>query len=73
MKEKEYTKNDNYDWTFTSINYTLFLIGVLFIFLGYILMYYGEVNSFQSIKLSPIFLIFGYCILIPISIIYKKK
>ena len=72
MKEKEYIKNSN-DWSFTYINYTIFLIGVLFVLCGYILMYTGEVNSVQSTKISPFFLIFGYCILIPIALIYKKK
>ena len=73
MKENEYTKNNVNDWTFTYVNYMLFLIGTIFITLGYILMYSGEVNSFQSIKLAPILLVVGYCIIIPIAIIYKKK
>ena len=73
MKEKQNTNNDIKKWTFTYINYTLFLIGILFITIGYILMYTGEVSSFQAIKLSPILLVFGYCIFIPIALIYKKK
>ena len=59
-------------WPFKKINYLIFGIGVLTIGVGYILMATGEVNSFQSVKLSPFILFIGYIILIPISIFYKK-
>jgi len=36
------------------------------------LMYTGTVNSFQSLTLSPVLLVIGYCVIIPISIFYKK-
>ena len=71
MKEK-YNKKDVNDWTFTKINYILFFIGVLLVFFGYLLMYTGEVTSYQSIIIAPFFLVIGYCILIPVSILYKK-
>ena len=70
MKNKVNTKND---WTFTYINYLLFLIGVITIITGYIIMYIGETESFQSVRLSPIILVIGYCIIIPISILYKSR
>ena len=58
-------------WDFNRKNYLLFCIGLIVILVGYLLMSYGETTSFQSVKLAPIFLIVGYCIIIPISIIYK--
>ena len=70
MKNKVNTKND---WTFTYINYLLFLIGVITIITGYIIMYIGETESFQSVRLSPIILVIGYCVIIPISILYKSR
>ena len=70
MKNKVNTKND---WTFTYINYLLFLIGVITIITGYIIMYTGETESFQSVRLSPMILVIGYCIIIPISILYKSR
>ncbi len=60
-------------WNFSKLNYVLFGIGILTIFLGYIIMLTGDTNSFQSVKLSPIVLVIGYCVLIPLSIIYKPK
>ena len=71
MKERKNIDNKN-DFSFTKINYMLFSIGILFILIGYLIMYTGETTSFQSTKLSPIILIFGYCIIIPISNLYKK-
>lgn len=59
-------------WPFNKFNYLIFGIGVLTIILGYILMSTGEVDSFQSIRLSPYLLFIGYVILIPLSIFLKK-
>ena len=58
-------------WDYNRKNYLFFAIGIAVVVLGYLLMAYGETTSFQSVKLAPILLIIGYCIIIPISIIYK--
>ena len=57
------------------IRQTTYLLfsGILLIILGYIIMAYGEVNSFQSLTLAPIILFIGYIILIPSALIYKGK
>ena len=62
-------------WHFTFYNYLIFGIGLFFIIMGYILMYIGKVDSFLSTTLSPIILLLGYCVLIPLSIIlnFNKK
>ena len=60
-------------WSYTKINYILFVSGILMIILGYIIMVTGETNSFQSLSLSPVILLIGYLILIPASLIYKEK
>ena len=71
MKEK-YNSEDVNDWTFTRVNYILFSIGVLLVFFGYLLMYTGEVTSYQSVRVAPFFLVIGYCVIIPVSLLYKK-
>ena len=66
-------KNKNLDnWPFNKYNYILFSIGLFIILLGYFLMSSGNVDSFLSVKLSPILLIIGYLIIIPLSIFYRK-
>ncbi len=59
------------NWDFSYKNYLLFCIGIVVILAGYLLMSYGETTSFISVKLSPIILIIGYCVILPISIVYR--
>ena len=61
------------DWSFTYVNYVLFFIGVFTIISGYLIMYFGETKSIQSVKIAPFVLFIGYCVLIPISILYKSR
>jgi len=60
-------------WSFGKINYQLFGIGLITIIFGYLLMAWGETESAQSIKIAPIILIIGYCIIIPAAILIKPK
>ena len=60
-------------WGFSKLNYLIFAFGLISIFFGYVIMGTGEVNSFQSLTLAPIFLFLGYIILIPISLLIKTK
>ena len=62
-----------HSWSFGKINYQLFGIGLAVIILGYIVMASGATESVQSIRIAPIILIIGYCILIPASILIKPK
>ena len=71
FKEKPNVKVSQ-SWDFSKLNYLIFTFGLISIFFGYIIMATGEVNSFQSLTLAPIFLFLGYIILIPISLIIKK-
>ena len=71
--EKDESGNLFNSWSYTKINYILFVSGILMIILGYIIMVTGETNSFQSLSLSPVILLIGYLILIPASLIYKEK
>ena len=40
---------------------------------GYLLIYFGEVDSTQALVIAPIILTIGYCIMIPVAILYRKK
>lgn len=60
-------------WAYTAKNYLLFLVGIIFIVLGYIIMALGEVNSFQSLTIAPSMLFLGYIVIIPFALIYRDK
>ncbi len=63
----------NFQWPYKRKNYVLFGIGVFVIILGYLIMYLGEVNSFQSLTLSPIILLIGYLIIIPYALLHRNN
>ena len=63
----------NFQWPYKRKNYVLFGIGVFVIILGYLIMYLGEVNSFQSLTLSPILLLIGYLIIIQYALLHRNN
>ena len=71
LKDKSNTKVPLL-WGFSKLNYLIFAFGLISIFFGYVVMGTGEVNSFQSLTLAPIFLFIGYIILIPCSLIIQR-
>jgi len=72
-RNKSINKRLFQSWSFGKTNYQIFGIGLAIILLGYLIMATGETESFQSVKLSPIILVIGYCVVIPFSILYRKK
>jgi hypothetical protein len=58
---------------FAKENYIILAIGVAVIALGYILLEMGSAYDALSLIISPIILVIGYCVIIPISIFYRKK
>jgi membrane protein YdbS with pleckstrin-like domain len=54
-------------------NYMLFGLGVLFIFFGFYFMSLGNWDSTSSLVISPILLVIGFVVILPASILYRKK
>ncbi len=54
-------------------NYLLFGLGMLLIVLGFYFMGQGEWNSSSSLVISPILLFLGFVVVMPASILYRKK
>lgn len=55
------------DFPFLKGNYLLFAAGILVIILGFVFLATGDIT------LSPILLIVGYCVIIPIALLYSRK
>ena len=72
-RDKLINKRLFHSWSFDKTNYQLFGIGLVIIIFGYIIMATGETESLQSTKIAPLVLAVGYCVVIPLSILYKKK
>ncbi len=54
-------------------NFQIIGIGLVVIFAGYMAMKGQPVEGFLPLVLAPILLVLGYCIIIPIGILYKEK
>ena len=72
-RDKSINKRLFHSWSFYKTNYQIFGIGLAIIIFGYIMMATGETDSYQSTKIAPLILTLGYCGIIPLSILYKKK
>lgn len=54
-------------------NYFILFAGIAVLILGYIFMSMGPWNSFTSLDISPVLLIIGYVVILPLAILYKKR
>lgn len=54
------------------INYMILGLGVVVVFIGFLVMAAGDAVSPLSVTISPIILFIGFCVIIPIGIIYKQ-
>ncbi len=54
-------------------NYIIMGIGVLVIVAGYLAMLQGSVEGFLPLVVSPILLVLGYCVIVPLGILYRKS
>jgi len=54
-------------------NFIILGVGLLLIVLGYVALSGNVVEGFRQLTLAPILLLLGYCVVIPIGIMYRKK
>lgn len=72
IMENKNKKTLQFSWPYKRKNYVLFGVGVFVIIVGYLIMYSGEVDSFQSLVISPLLLLAGYLVIIPMALLGKK-
>jgi|FLOH01.1.fsa_nt_gi hypothetical protein len=74
--EREVNKHSDH-WlsglSFEKQNVFIFIAGLFVIVVGYVVMATGELNSTQSLTISPIMLLIAYLGIIPAAIMYKKR
>jgi len=58
---------------FTGANYIILATGLLFIVLGYIALGQDPWDGSMPLVVAPILLVAGYCVLIPVGILFRKK
>jgi uncharacterized membrane protein len=58
---------------FTKINYQILGAGLLCIVLGYVALAQDPWNGSMPLVVAPILLVLGYCVVIPIGILFRKN
>ena len=58
---------------FTKINYQILSGGLLCIILGYVALAQDPWNGTMPLVVAPILLVLGYCVFIPIGILFRKR
>lgn len=54
-------------------NFIIIGVGLLVIAAGYVAMLEGSVEGFLPLVVAPILLVLGYCVIIPLGILYRKS
>jgi hypothetical protein len=54
-------------------NYIILGVGLVVIILGYLALSGNTVEGFSQLTVAPILLVLGYCVIIPVGIMYRKK
>ena len=52
-------------------NWILFGVGIAVIVLGYVLLSIPPADGFLSLTAAPLLLVLGYCVLVPVAILYR--
>jgi hypothetical protein len=55
------------------MNYIILITGVITVLVGFLVMSAGDAVSSLSVTVAPLILFIGYCVIIPLGIIYKQK
>jgi hypothetical protein len=58
---------------FTKTNYQILVCGIVAIILGYIALAQEPWDGFWPLDVAPVLLVLGYCILIPLGILFRKR
>jgi hypothetical protein len=58
---------------FTKINYQIFAVGLLLLVLGYVALSQEPWDGTMPLVVAPILLVLGYCVVIPLAILFRRK
>ena len=58
---------------FTKMNYQILGAGILCIILGYIALAQAPWDGTMPLVVAPILLVLGYCVLIPMGILFRRR
>ncbi len=71
--KKSATAVKPFNMPFDQKNIAIVLLGVAVVVVGYLVMYMSPTMSTMALTVSPIILLLGYCVIIPIGIMAGSK
>lgn len=73
IQSSKYSKKKEFSFPLEKENFVIIGIGILLLVIGYVMMAQNSVDGFVPTVVSPIFLVAGYCVVIPYGIMKKPK
>ncbi|MBV6477685.1 MAG: hypothetical protein HGGPFJEG_00427 [Ignavibacteria bacterium] len=74
LKSKKQKKElSHLHFAMTAKNYMIIGAGILVIIIGYVLMSENSVDGFMPTVVAPILLILGYCVIVPVGILFNDR
>ncbi len=73
LKKGQKAKVEHLHIALTKTNFIIIASGILMIIIGYVFLSQNSVDGFLPTVVAPIFLVLGYCVVIPFGILYKDK
>ena len=58
---------------FGKLNYQILGVGLVVIILGFVALAQKPWDGFMPLVIAPVLLVVGYCVIIPVGILYRKK
>ncbi len=73
LKKTQKAKVEHLHIALTKTNFIIIASGILMIIIGYVFLSQNSVDGFLPTVAAPIFLVLGYCVVIPVGILFKDK
>jgi hypothetical protein len=72
IRKEQFRKGKEDRLPLEPVNFKIMGGAVLLIILGYLALSEGSVEGFLPLTVGPILLVLGYCVVLPLGIIYRK-
>lgn len=73
IQSSKFSKKKEFSFPLEKENFMIIGLGILLLVIGYVMMSQNSVDGFIPTVVSPIFLVAGYCVVIPYGIMKKPK
>ncbi|MBZ0202252.1 MAG: DUF3098 domain-containing protein [Ignavibacteria bacterium] len=73
IQSSKFSKKKEFSFPLEKENFMIIGLGILLLVMGYVMMSQNSVDGFIPTVVSPIFLVAGYCVVIPYGIMKKPK